>query len=830
MKNKLLIWIIACLLLAAAVLAAPPNPEFYWGYVFIESDFAPDNTVLTCRTGAGELLANVTVPYAGTGSYFAQINFDRPETPIDEGADLNESIIWYVDGIEAIIPENDYAESGRNNNNFDIVGIRNPNVTTIVHYLPQYSISDTLNLSVVLNNTGDGSANAQLNFNTAKNIFIAKNSSNSTSFEETLETCGAFERELYVVVRNYGNQVVANDSHNISYSVIGPDLQVELHVSEAQPKVGDNVNLTAIVTNIGGLNISGYNMSLFAGNTRLISLEYNNVLEPNSSRNITYFWAAQAAVFQLRVVAETSTGQCSAENDQAVENVSVVTVGSSRGGSSASSQEERTKSETFELNRFPATIDLISGDRIGFESEGKLYTIIIEDVSDSKAAATMAWEPKYYAFEEGEEQVLYIGNYELFMMLEKLDGNKATYSFDLIKKVGIGAMLNIEDNFAQGSNVSYSIDINSEIEVEVQQSLFKLNKEVWNSSVITAAGIFEQNLGQLEEGDYFLYVELHAGKQVKEIEKEFSVRSVQQMPTGAFVVSGAISMRNWLVWILLGLISAAFIIYIKHHSSMKAEEPQKSAEPAVEMKDVPEELAEEAIEKKMPEEKKQALIQKIKTFILSILPKKSKIPQEEIQAVKTEKVDFAGGKGNVYLPYNNLFELRDWLNEYHIGKKITLKMSRMPEIVQKIGPQIYENPKEIERNDFLRVNSMFKEKHDYISYNDLMLGGSIVARELKKTLGVTEPEAKKTTNKQGIRFFVLNDLDVAKKVLESLRLGSIVIIDIKPFQRQKENLKRVIDIIKNTADVLKGDIGLSGELLIVTPNESIKIFRQGKGF
>jgi len=823
MKNKLLIWILVFVLAAVTIYAAPPNPEFYWGYVYIEGNLAPNGTNLTCRTEAGELLINETLPYNDTGSYFAQIDFDKPQTPKDEGADFNESIIWYIDGIAAIDPTNDTAESGKNNNNFTIIGIRNPNVNVSTNYSSQYSVGDLFNLTVTLNNIGNGSSNSDVVFeNATKSLFVQNNSINSTNFNQTLDSCGDFNNSLDVYIKNYANTSVDNYSEDIVYSVIGPDLDVDLSVSDTTPRAGDSVTIEANITNVGEENITGYNFSLHAGSTELISTEYNNTLEPNATRNITYFWTAQTGVSQIRANVSTATNQCLLTNDEEIVNITVSSGGSGGGGGGGRRTvvppSERTEPMTFEILNFPKTLeDLIYKDIIKFIVDDEWYTIIIEDVSEGKAATTMTWEGKYYVFNENEEKVFEIKDYELYIKLEQANANKATFRLDLIKKPIFNVHANISDQFKPGSNVTFTVDVESDIDVNVDETLFKLNKEVWNNSImITGAGIVEENIGPLEEGDYYLYIKSKAGKQVKEIEKEFAVGR-EQLPGP--IIEEILGLYDFLLLMLIIIFSVALILSIKILTEKYEEE---------------EEIEEEEGEVRTRKES-QGGFKKIKDSISAIfsLAKKEKEEQEEkegeeMQEGKEEKhMDFVGRKANVYLPYSNLLQLKEWLGEYHMSQHITHKMKKMPEIVQKIGPEVYENPKEVTRDDVVRLAKLFNEKHDYISYNDLVIGGSIVTKELKKTLGVVEKKKKAIKGKLIVKYHTLSEIDDAQEILDSLRKGSVVIVNAAPiYKSSKENLKRAVDKIKNTCDALGGDIALTFERhIIITPRRNVQIFR-----
>jgi SepF-like predicted cell division protein (DUF552 family) len=503
--------------------------------------------------------------------------------------------------------------------------------------------------------------------------------------------------------------------------------------------------------------------------------------------------------------------------------------------------------------------------------EDKWYTIFIEDVMDEKAATTMLWENKYYIFNEEEEKIFTIKDYEVFIKLEDVKAGLADFSIDIVELTGLDAELNIGEEFTPDSNVSFSIDVDSKVDVVIEETLFRMNKLIWNDSTsVSGAAIFEESLGLLEEGQYYLFVKLKSGKQILELEKQFSVGKVQ-IPAE---ISSKFGLQDLLILLLVALIVAAVIIAVKSTTEKSEIEEEEETKPQAKHREKPQikhqERSQERLQKSSQEKKQEkglkmqasetketepsskgdnleqkGIFTKIKDAfgaMFSIAGKKQ--VEEETEAEKEEagekeekedsnirKVDFVGKAGNVYLPHKHLLQLRDWLREYHAENRITLKMRRMPEIVQKLGPKIYENPKQVTRDDVVRLSQMFKEKHDYISMNDLVIGGSIVTKELKKTLGVEEEEKKKKAPVKGklvVRFFIINKIDDVHKALESLRKGELVIVNLEPiYKSSKENLKRAVDKLKNTCDALGGDIGLTFERhLVLTPRKNITIFRR----
>ncbi|MBW2995588.1 cell division protein SepF, partial [Candidatus Woesearchaeota archaeon] len=611
----------------------------------------------------------------------------------------------------------------------------------------------------------------------------------------------------------------------------GPDLFIDLSVSDTTPSVGDSVALAVNITNIGEENVTGYNFSLYAGSTELITTEYNDTLAPNSTRNITYFWTATSGVTYIRANVSTATTQCLLTNDE--ENVSITVFsggggGGGGGGTTTVVEDGVTDISFYEIINFPKTLyGLDAKDKIKIKIDDKWYTMIIEDVSDDKVATTMAWEGKYYVFEEGDEKIFEINHYKLFIELENVDEDKATFSFDLIKELLLDAILFMPNEFEPGSNVSYEVEFESDADILVDSVLFKMNKQVWSkSSELSDSGSFEEILGELEEGTYYLYLTFKSGKEVKEIEKEFTVGE-EQVP---LPVSDKFDLQDLLILLLICLISVVVILTVKFMTDRNAEEEDEAEEE--------EETGDENVGESS---QKTNIIQKIGDSVAAIfaLFKKEKTEEvkeeeqgeKEVKQKKIPSVDFVGKKGDVYLPHNNLLKLKQWLQEYHESQHITHKMKRMPEVVQQIGPKVYEEPKDVTNDDVVRLTKLFKEKHDYISYNDLVIGGSVITRELKKTLG--EEEQKKPVmkpvvkGKHLVKYYLLREIDDVKEMLDSLRKGSIVIVNLSPiYKSNKKNLKRAVDKLKNTCDALGGEVALTfNRHLIVTPRKNIEIFR-----
>jgi SepF-like predicted cell division protein (DUF552 family) len=850
MNYKISIWMLVLITIAAAVCAAPANPEYYWGYVYIENNLAQNNTTLLCKTALGELLYNSTLPYAAEGSYFAEIKFDKPQTPADEGANLNESIIWYVDGIQAVMPATDRAESGKNNNNFTIRGFRNPNVTVSTDYDSSYFLGDDFNLTVDLNNTGGGRANTLVEFeNNSEHIAVMNNSHESESFTDSLNRCGSFNNSLDVSVKNYANATVQTYSEDIAYDVVGPDLKIQMSVSDTTPNRGQNVTIKLNITNIGGQNVSGYNLTLKAGSVVLITTEYVNELEPNTTRNMTYFWSAQTGAENITASLSTSTSQCISANDNVSVSITVAGGGSSGGGSHVTGGSiftfnyNRTIPMSFEIAAFPKLFeDLIPKDSLLFEVENEWYTIFIEDVLTNKAGATMSWDNVYYSFNKGDEQVLQIKNYDLYIRLEQIESGKATFTLDLIKRPELGVQLGILDKFKLGSNATFTLNITNEIDVVVEEALYLMNKLVFNKTfTVTEPGIIKENLGSLGEGVYYLFLTLHSGKQIKELNAGFTVGN-QQLPMIVSKIAGQFDIKDFIILTLIALSLVSVIL-----GFMLARGKRDDYEDEEEDEDMEQQQSENYAKKEdnmntaAEGEKKRGRIRGIFASVRSVFsrPKKQQEVQAEEGMIEDEPqqiaepkkgIDFAGKKETIYMQYENLRQLKSWLQEYHKEQHITVKMKAMPLIVQKIGPEVYANPRQVTRDDVVRISRMFSEKHDYITYNDLLIAGSVVVQELKRTLNsgiVEQKQNKSTAGKVAIRCHAIKGIAEVEGLINSLRQGVILFIDTSQMPRaETDNLKRMIARIKKTCDVLGGEIAITADkCLIVTPNSQVGILR-----
>jgi len=338
MKIDKLTWIIAMFLLAATLVSAGQhNPETYWGYVYVEGALVPSGTILTLESAStGEVFASQTLPYNLTypGSYSFMLIFDDSFTPEDEGAELNETLTWKINGIPSISPAPgaDKAETGKTNNNFVIQGILNPAITATLRATSiDLSLGETSSLSIMLNNTGSGSGNAVLaeiggNVTTdlPKTVYVARNGTNQTNISITANSCGQQQSYLAINHYNLAGTLVNTSNSSLSLNVTGADIILGTIVySNSNPTTGDPVTITSVITNNGTANITGYSASFYYGITLIGTASYGNTLIAGESANVSILWNSAEGTHTIRVAAATSSAECNTANNEANGSITV---------------------------------------------------------------------------------------------------------------------------------------------------------------------------------------------------------------------------------------------------------------------------------------------------------------------------------------------------------------------------------------------------------------------------------------------------------------------------------------------------------------------------
>jgi len=832
MKTKLLIWMTVLIFLVSLVTAAPPNPEFYWGKVFVEGNLAQNGTNLTVKTALGELLANLTLPYSQTGTYYVSIPFDNLGTNMtDEGAEINESIIWYLDGVQVLYPANDRAETGKIND-INISGFKNPNITSSIAYSASFYLGDLFTVNVSLDNTGEGSGKGDLDFDSQSRILpVAAGASNETSFNETTDSCGEVQRTLTVSALNFANTTLSTTTYNISYNVTGPDLEVSITASGSADE-GDSVPIAVQVGNIGELNISGYNLTIKDGTNELITVSYNDSLEPGQTKNLTYYWTAVSGSHTINAEALTVTTQCLISNDDDSKVIIVSGSGGGGGGGHTTGSaviELEREPQTFTIYNFPKELDnLIEEDKVKFESEGKWNLIKIVTVNGAVQADVFG---TYAVFKDGDEKEFDLGKYTLYVRLTGRADGKADMRFDLVKKIVLDATLGIEDRFAAENNfstgnVSFTLNVVVDKDTNVDEKLYRGQDVVWqNTRIFTESKTIIENMGVLAIGEYTLKVVLESGTEKKEIEKEFSVAEPQKpMPVKK-------TARDWLMLALIVLFAAALIMSIDVLMHKKEEtdvdEPEEESPTLIErakesfsgMKEKFKNKKAEVLPETKPELKSESTKDKVvpKATVASA---KEAVDKKEPESFKTPD-----SSGAVYMNYDYLFDLKEFIEQYDKEKKLTNELKRMPYPVQKLGLELYGNPKEVSTNDVVKVNKLFTQKHDYISYGDLVIAGSVVSRQLKKDFKQVS-KVKWDKDKIKVMCMVLKNPSDINNVIDEVRKGSVVIINANPlYGKFNEETKRAILKLKNTCDAIGGTVMMTNDRYLFASGSKVQLLK-----
>lgn len=326
------IWVFALMVLLVMTLAnaGSYNPETYWGYVYVEGALAPSGTVLTAEsTNTGEQFASQTLPFnlSYPGSYSIMINFDDTYTAGDEGADINETLTWKINGVAASTPAVgiDKAESGNTNNNFAIYGIINPAITaTLQKSSNTTTLGQSIDLTVKLNNTGSGSGNSTLasiddstiTTDLPKTLYVQRNSTNHTIVNITPSTCGQYTPTLTIDNYNLAGTLVDTLNEQFNFSVTGADLVLgNIGLSNSNPTQGDTISITSTVTNNGTLNITGFTVRFYYDTTLIDTITSNETLGLNESIGVSANWDAVLGTSTINLTLSTTGTECYTTNN-----------------------------------------------------------------------------------------------------------------------------------------------------------------------------------------------------------------------------------------------------------------------------------------------------------------------------------------------------------------------------------------------------------------------------------------------------------------------------------------------------------------------------------
>lgn len=314
--------------------ALPEAPEQYWGYVYVEGTVAPSGTRLVVESyETGEVFVNRTIPFesGSPGSYFFNLLFDDPMTGADEGANASENLTFKIDGIMTTtpMPGVEIAEPGKANNNFAIEGILNPLLTASLSYSEnETEIGDRLTVTLTLNNTGHGSANAEIPDISDEDLdasglpaelFVGKQSSNSTQIRIESTACGEQSEEIEIEYSNLAGTVIGTISKDIEFTVKGNDIRV-VSVEEQEDTVteGDAARFDVTVENTGDYNLSGYTLRIYDNNVLIETEALNSDLNVDVSATRTYEFN-DLAVGEHIITARASIreDECSETNNEA---------------------------------------------------------------------------------------------------------------------------------------------------------------------------------------------------------------------------------------------------------------------------------------------------------------------------------------------------------------------------------------------------------------------------------------------------------------------------------------------------------------------------------
>jgi hypothetical protein len=308
--------------------------------VYIENVIAPSGTVLTLEsTNTAEIFANQTLPYSGSypGSYSILLNFDDDYTGPDEGADLNETLTWKVNGITATTPAAgaDIAETGKTNNNFRIDAISTPSLSASIALSKLLiNLTGSILLNVTLNNTGAGAANVTLSSlnDTAittdlpKNTTVAKNSTNYTTVNITPAACGQQTVGLNINYYNILGGLAGTISQPFTFNVTGADLVLSsIILSDSTPAAGDTISIVSTLLNNGTVNITGFTAYFYYDSTLVATINSNETITPNSSIGLSANWVAVLGATTIKVNFTTNGTECYSTNNYITTGVTVST-------------------------------------------------------------------------------------------------------------------------------------------------------------------------------------------------------------------------------------------------------------------------------------------------------------------------------------------------------------------------------------------------------------------------------------------------------------------------------------------------------------------------
>lgn len=331
-----MMWSVIIVLLASVTAAAPLNPATYWGYVEIDDNKASDGTVLLVETEAGEKLAEQTLPLdpGYNGSYSVVLNLDDPYTEEDEGGDEGEILVWYVDGIKALEPitGEDILEEGSVNNDFTIIGIRNPEIRASFTHPSKVLLGDKVNLTILLDNQGEGEGVADIFMGAIDGVSesIEKKGIKVNADEMVIsniglfpEKCGSYDASILIDYYNKAEDLVDTASSSLKFDVKGADLVIEsLEAQTYSAEEGAAIPISLIIKNIGDEDVGGFTIEIYeaAGGAerKLEEIEVSSGALAGDLMTMTYDYTAGISGSTIKAKIVSDKAECNTTNNEII--------------------------------------------------------------------------------------------------------------------------------------------------------------------------------------------------------------------------------------------------------------------------------------------------------------------------------------------------------------------------------------------------------------------------------------------------------------------------------------------------------------------------------
>ena len=340
--KKLIPYIVISLILISAVIAIQPNPEVYWGYVYLEQDLAKEGDILTVETQTGEILATQKLPYnvGDSGSYSFNIVFDDPLTPIDEGASPNEKLIWRLDGITVLEPINDFAEPEKTNNNFDIISYENPELTVEISTESEdIKPNQETELTLSIENKGQGTAliNIELLSDSLlsqipTNITLSKQNSTTVKIPVTLTTCGDYNIDVVVNYYSIANILVDTIKKPVKFTSKAHDIELtSIEISDLNPEENNPISISAVISNIGSYDVNNFEILFYdqsIGGNIIQRINSNLTLKKDQKTTVQFNWEPPLGTYNIHGIVDIDEAECNFDNN--IQNSNTITAKSNQ--------------------------------------------------------------------------------------------------------------------------------------------------------------------------------------------------------------------------------------------------------------------------------------------------------------------------------------------------------------------------------------------------------------------------------------------------------------------------------------------------------------------